>query len=176
MDEIKQIRPEDKLMVRWLEPGAMSIAYDAQSAKLTVRLDSGEEYVDARVTQAFPVTLAGQYVDFSNSKGEAIGMLRSLDGLAEVSRKAVDEALKTRCLIPTVGRILDLREIRPSVIYWQVTTNRGERTFHSESPRESVRYLTSDRIRVTDLAGNQYDVPSLSALDTHSRALLETLI
>lgn len=176
MDETKDKKPEDKLTVKWLESEDLTITYDAVAARLTLHLKSGEEHVDARVIQAFPVSLAGQYVDFSNSKGEAIGMLRSLEKLDEASRKAVNEALRTRCLIPVITGIHDLKEIRPSVIFWRVTTDKGERIFHSESPRESVRFLTLDRIRITDLAGNQYDLPSMSALDAGSRLLLDTLI
>lgn len=169
MSEEKQ---ETGLAVRWLEPPQVKARWEGDSVRLCVSIEGGPEVKDARVTLAFPVTIAGGYVELSDDKGESIGILRSLDGLDAASLAAMRSALHMRYMIPHVGRIVELTEVSPFVLRWRTETDRGDRTFFTESPREAVRYLGSDRIRVSDLAGNHYDIPSLSGLDPQSRDLL----
>ncbi len=170
--------PEDQktesggLTIQWLKPGEVSASWDPTSARLTVAVKGGDEVADASVTLAFPVSRAGRFVEISDSKKESVGMLRSLDGLAPGTRDAIEHALETRYMIPEIESILELGERSPFVLHWRVRTTRGERGFFTESPREAVKYQGPDRIRITDLTGNHYDVPSIPALDPASRALL----
>jgi hypothetical protein len=103
-------------------------------------------------------------------------MLRKLDALAPENRKAIEAALAIRYLIPRVSRIVDITETAAFVLNWKVETDRGPRVFHTESPREAVKYQGPDRIRITDLAGNHYDVPSISELDPASHGKLEAFL
>lgn len=167
---------QSSLAVRWLEPGEVSARWDPASARLTVTISGEEELGDARAALAFPVSHPGEFIDLCNDKNESAGMLRSLKGLEGETRKALEAALEVRYLIPRVERVLDLQEASPFVLRWQVATDRGERVFTTESPREAVRYQSADRIRVTDLAGNHYDFPTLKGLDAASRAILEAYL
>jgi hypothetical protein len=164
------------LAIRWLKPGQVQARWETESARLSVRIDGGEEAVDARAGQAFPMTKRGQFVEIADAKGESLGVLETLDGVDPAARKAIEEALAVRYLIPQIRRIVELSESTTFVLRWTVETNRGDRAFQTESTREAVRYLGPDRIRVTDLAGNQYDVPSLSGLDAASRGILGSFL
>ena len=162
--------------VRWLEPAEVRARWEPEAARLCLRVAGGEELPGVRAALAFPVTHPGKFIDLSDEKGEAVGMLRSLEGLGAESRSAVEAALAARYLIPRVTRVLELAERVPFVLRWRVETDRGEREFFTESPREAVKYLSADRIRVTDLAGNHYDLPAPAELDARSRALLEVFL
>lgn len=162
--------------LRWLEAAELTAVYDAVSACLTIRLKSGEEYRDVRVAQGFPVTDPGSFVDFADSKGEPIGMVRSISAVEPESLNAIRKALEAGCLIPSVSRILDLFEAGPSVLRWKVLTNHGECVFYTESPRESIRFQTPDRVRISDLSDNDFDIVSISALDVESRRLLAIVL
>jgi len=167
---------KSSLAVRWLEPIEVSARWDPQAARLTVTVSGEEEITDARAALAFPVSHPGEFVDLCNAKNESAGMLRSLKGLDDATRQALEAALEVRYLIPRVERVIDLRDTSPFVLRWRVETDRGERTFTTESPREAVKYQSADRIRVTDLAGNHYDFPTLKGLDAASRAILEAYL
>ncbi len=164
------------LAIRWLEPGEVSARWEAASARLAVRLRGEEEVADAAAALAFPVSRPGRFVEFSDSKKQPLGMLRSLEGLEPKTRKAVEKALETRYMIPEIESILEMSERSPFVLRWRVGTTRGERVFFTESPREAVKYQGSGRIRITDLTSNHYDVPSIDALPAESRALLEAYL
>jgi len=56
-----------------------------------------------------------------------------------------------------------------------VLTDRGERAFFTESSREALKRQEPDRLRITDLAGNQYDFPAVSAMDPQSRERLAAI-
>ncbi len=168
--------PAEKSSVRWLEPGEVAARWEPEAARLSVRIAGGEEQFDARAAMAFPVTAPFEYVDLSDSKGEALGMLRSLEKLDAASRAALEAALEVRYLIPQVSKVLALEELKPFLIRWRVATDRGERTFHTESPREAIRYQGADRIRITDLSGNHYDFPAVSKMDAESRERLAGIL
>jgi hypothetical protein len=162
--------------VRWLAPEEVRARWEPDAARLCIRIGGGEEVVDARVALAFPVSAPRKFIDLAGPKSESLGMLRSLEGMDAESRKAITAALEARYLIPQIRRLLELEEVVPLVIRWRVETDRGERTFHTESPREAVRYQDPDGIRVTDLAGNHYDLSAMSELDPASRALLSSIL
>lgn len=164
------------LAVRWLEPSQVKARWEGDSVRLCVSIEARPEVKDAHVTLAFPVTIPGGYVELSNDKGESIGIVRSLDGLDAQSLAALRSALHMRYMIPHVERIVELTEVSPFVLRWRTETDRGDRTFFTESPREAVRYLGADRIRVSDLAGNHYDIRSLAGLDPQSRDLLAAFL
>ncbi len=164
------------LTVRWLQPEQVRARWDADAVRLTLCVGDGPEFLDAGVTLAFPVTEPEGYVELSGGKGESLGILKTLEGLDEGSRRALREALKGRYMIPHVSRIVEVAEVSPFVLKWRVETDRGSGTFFTESPRESVRYLGHDRIRLTDLAGNHYDIRSLVGLDLVSRSILESFL
>jgi hypothetical protein len=162
--------------VRWLDPGEVAATWDPAAARLTVKIGGDEEIADARAALAFPVSAPDRYVDIRDKKNQSVGMLRSLKGVSAESRKAVEAALESRYLIPRVERIISIQETAAFVLNWRVETDRGPRLFHTESPREAVKYQGPDRIRITDMAGNHYDVPSISALDPASRGMLDAYL
>lgn len=176
MSEQGEKKSGDALTIRWLDGAGLSARYDAVGVCLQIALQTGERVEDVSVTQSFPVSRPGDYLEFRDGKGESLGILRSLESLDTASRQAVCSALSGRSVIPQVLSVREIRELGVSVILWKTATDRGERAFHTESPRESIRFLTQDRIRITDLAGNQYDIPSIAALDPASRNRLALLI
>jgi hypothetical protein len=103
-------------------------------------------------------------------------MLRSLNGLDAGSQEAIRAALGARYLTPQIRSVLEVVEISPFVFRWRVETDRGARTFCTESPREAVRYQAADHVRITDLSGASYDITALSALDARSRSALELVL
>jgi len=176
LSEEKKTEEGSELTIRWLEPGEVSASWDPDSARLTVRVSGEEETADASARLAFPVSRPRRFVELADSGKKSVGMLRSLDGLAAGAREAIEKALETRYMIPEVQSVIELGERSPFVLRWRVGTARGERVFFTESPREAVKYQTPDRIRITDLTGNHYDVPSIAALPAESRALLDAYL
>jgi hypothetical protein len=172
----KKTEADSELTIRWLDPGDVTASWDPTSARLTVQVKDEDEAADASATLAFPVSHPKYFVELADSKKRPIGMLRSLEGLSGETREAVHSALEIRYMIPEVQSVLELGERSPFVLRWRVGTSRGERTFHTESPREAVKYQGPDRIRITDLAGNHYDVPSIAGLDPASRGKLDAFL
>ena len=173
--ENKTEMPED-LTIRWLEAGRVQVRWEPRSVRLIVRIDGGEEVADARVALAFPVTHPDGHVEFSNARGESLGIVKSLHGMAPDSLAALRAALSARYMIPLIIRLFELKEVSPFVLRWRVETDRGDNAFFTESPREAVRYLGHDRVRITDLSGNHFDIPSLSGLDAASRTHLSAFL
>jgi hypothetical protein len=163
--------------IRWLKAGELAAEWDAGAARLTVRLRGEDrEFADARPAQAFPVSAPGEMIEISDRKGEPVGVLWSLEDLDEASREALEAALSARYMVPRITGLLDLAETAPFVLRWRASTDRGDRVFYTESTREAIRFHNGDGLRITDLAGDQYELPSIAELDGRSRTLLATVI
>jgi hypothetical protein len=52
----------------------------------------------------------------------------------------------------------------------------GKRVFFTESAGEAIRHLNTDRLRVTDIEGNAYDLLSVVSLDPASRERLSRFL
>jgi len=164
------------ITVRWLKPEHVTARWEPEPARISVRIDNGDEIVDAQVRLALPLSRPGTFVNISNAKNESLGILATLDGLDRDTRNAIESALQMRYMIPVIIQILAIQEHSPFVLRWRVETNLGERQFFTESTRESIRYHDVDRIRITDLAGNQYDITSLAGQCAASRGILDAFL
>jgi len=162
--------------VKWLVPATLRARFDPESSRLQLQLGPDEEIADARAARAFPVSDPGGYIEFTGPDGQPVGMLRALADLEAGSRGAVEAALRGRYLIPRIERVLELAEIAPFVMRWRVRTDRGELRFHTEGSREALRQQEPDYVCITDLAGSQYCIPSVAALDAASRARLAEVL
>jgi Domain of unknown function (DUF1854) len=162
--------------IRWLKPQDVCASWQSDAARLNVKLEGGEEFGDARASQAFPVSAPGEMIELCDAQGETFGVLWSLAELERTTRAALQAALAARYMVPKITAIQALDETAPFVLRWRVSTDRGDRTIFTESSREAIRFQGEDGLRITDLAGDQYDLPSMSEIDARSRAQLATVI
>ncbi len=158
--------------VPWLNPHTICAQWDAEAARLSVQIGDSPTVHDVEVRLAFPLSRPDQFLELTNAKGELLGMLAALGDLEAETERALRAALVSRYMVPRITRIVEVAERSPFVLQWRVETNRGERVFRTESPREAIHYLGSHRLRITDLAGVQYDIPDVSTLDSESRTIL----
>jgi hypothetical protein len=176
LEDEAMIASDTTVGIRWLGPEEVSASWEPEASRLCLKLAEGGEFPDAQVVQAFPVSAPGEMIELSDRKGETVGVLWSLQGLDAESRDALRAALEARYLVPQITRLFELVETAPFVLRWRVLTDRGERSFHTESSREAIRFQTPDDLRITDLAGDQYDLRAMRDLDPVSRSLLSTVI
>jgi hypothetical protein len=156
--------------------GNVRARWDVEASRLSIEVAGRAGCGDARPVRAFPASAPDEMIELSDAKGEPIGVLRRLDELDAGSRAAVEAAFRARYLTPRIERVAELTEVAPFVLRWRVGTDRGERLFYTESSREAVRPQPGEGLRVTDLAGDQYELPAPSRLDPASRALLAAVL
>jgi hypothetical protein len=137
----------------------------------------GEEGAGERVAvfRLFPLSEPEQWISVVDAEGRELGIVRHLRRLDRASQEAVREELRRRYVVAQVRRIVSCTE-RFDMVELVVDTDRGRRRFVARNLREHIKQPTPERILLTDIDGNRYDIPDYGALDAKSRALIERYI
>ncbi len=161
--------PPRPAVLRHLDPATVRITREAGALCVTV---SGEPpYRKARILRVAPLTSPERYFSLRDETDWEIGVLRGLEELDDDSRCLAEAEIARRYVLPRILRIRKSRE-RFEIVEWEVETDRGGRRILTRDLRQSLLEPTPGRCVLTDVDGNRYDVPDISALDEHSRALL----
>jgi hypothetical protein len=128
-----------------------------------------------KLVWARPVSGQGQEVSLLDDKKKEVLMLLNLDALEPASRKIAEDELGCRYLMPRITRVLRTHA-HVGTRYWQVETDHGPRYFVIRNPNRDVVWVTNDRVVLRDPLGNRFEIASLNALDTASRAEVDKVI
>ncbi len=171
--EIKPtLPPPSKLSteLRFLEPSA--VQFHRNGNRLQMRQGTEGDWQDVNPVRLFPLSEPDKWISLVDDDGEEIGILQSLKELPQESRRCLEDELRRRYLVPRIHRILACRD-RFDLVEWTVETDRGRVTFQTRNLREQVREPLPNRLTLTDVEGNRYDVLDVDALDPQSRRMLE---
>lgn len=122
----------------------------------------------------FPWSHPNAFVSICDKEGKELLLLESLDQLAESSREALLRALAERRFVLEVKSIQSVRE-EGDLRVWNVLTQEGERKFLTKLD-QWPQALSDERVLITDVAGDIYEVKNLAQLDKRSQKLLWALV
>lgn len=139
-----------------------------------LEIDGDRCILDAIVRRAFPLSRPTEFLSLQDGGGKEIGVLRSLEGLDNESRKLIEHELDRRYFTP---EILQLRALKQEGGMWtfDVVTSRGATQFYVRNWRDSSHEVSPGRFVIQSVDGQRFEVPNFDALDTRSQALIEQL-
>lgn len=105
----------------------------------------------------------------------AIGLLVNLPGLKEDARAVLLDHYLRYNLTTRILTIVALSHQFGSA-FWDVETEKGHRQFVIRGTTEHVRWLSDDRILITDVNGNRFEITSITGLDRRSQDLLHLIL
>ena len=159
--------------LRYLDP--VQVRFTREGARIDVRVDGGSPVANISVFRAFPLSAPDRYLSIRNEKNEEIGLLAEPDRLDPSSREIVADELRRRYVLPVVLRVIRIRE-RFEILECEVETDRGICRFSIRNLRENLLRPQPNRLILTDVDDNRFDIPDLRALPLASQAqLLEHL-
>ncbi len=171
--EIKPtLPPPSKLSTELRFLDSSSVHFRRNGNRLQMRQDAESAWQEVNLVRLFPLSEPDKWISLVDQEGKEIGILQNLVGLSPESREHVEEVLRRRYLVPRIHRILACRD-RFDLVEWTVETDRGRVTFQTRNLREQVREPLPNRLTLTDVEGNRYDVLDVNALDPQSRRMLE---
>ena len=129
------------------------------------------------LSRAFPFDKPFEYISVLDGDGREVGCIRSLD---EDFDQAVTDRLKRELeeayYCPVIRRILSVKTQR-GVSHWQVECDFGETSFSLRDAYADMRKLEEqnggERLLITDIHGNRYEIPDTRALDRQSYRRIE---
>lgn len=141
---------------------------------LRIEIEGDRCILDAIIRRAFPLTKPTEFLSIQDAGGGEVGVLRSLDGLDNESRKLIEHELDRRYFTP---EILQLRALKQEGGMWtfDVVTSRGATEFYVRNWRDSSHEVSPGRFVIQSVDGQRFEVPNFDALDTRSQTLIEQL-
>lgn len=134
----------------------------------------GVAHVGVVPVRAFPVSAPEDGLSLVDVDGHERAWIARLGDLPAETQEAVQRGLREREFMPIIQRLRQVSSFAmPST--WSVDTDRGafELVLKGE---EDIRRLTGSTLLVADSHGVQFLIRDVSALDRHSRKLLDRFL
>lgn len=126
------------------------------------------------VVRAYPVTAPEQGVAVVDAEGHELAWFDRLEQTPGELQQSLRQALAEREFLPEILRLVSVSSmVTPST--WTVETDRGLTRLLLKG-EEDIRRLTGKVLLVNDAEGVQYLIRDLSAMDRHSRKLLDRFL
>ena len=104
-----------------------------------------------------------------------IGIITNISVFNESQQKYLVNELNRKYFIPVIESINSVKE-KYGFSYWETNTNIGKIKFTVHDAFRNILKINEDRIMVTDVNGNRYEVVSLNALDRKSFRRIELFL
>jgi len=104
-----------------------------------------------------------------------IGIITNVNVFDEIQQKYITDELNRKYFIPIIEIINSVKE-KYGFSYWDVKTNIGKIKFTVHDAYRNILKITEDRIMVTDVNGNRYEIVSLNGMDRQSFRKIELFL
>lgn len=140
----------------------------------TLTLSDGTLHTAVVAVRAFPVSDAQGGAALMDGEGHELVWVEQISQLDEPLRARLLQALNEREFLPEILQLQAVSSFAtPST--WTVQTNRGTTQFLLKG-EEDIRRLTGTVLLINDAHGVQYMIRDLTAMDRHSRKLLDRFL
>ncbi len=149
-----------------------------ESGTLDLTREDGSVVENVHCIPLFPLSAGESYISVAFRKGselEEIGVIRHVRDLPSEQQKLVREDIRFRYFVP---EITDVKKVQRSIGSWEfeVTTDRGERTFILRHRRENIRVKDNGQIMITDVEKCRYRIPDRGKLSSRAMAELDKVL
>lgn len=135
----------------------------------------GEVHEGITPVRAFPLSAPDEGISLVGPQGRELAWVPRLSALPEPLRGLLADELAGREFMPTVRRLLSVSTFStPST--WTVETDQGTTTLVLKVEEDIRRLPERGRLLITSGHGIVFLVPDMTALDRHSKRLLERFL
>ncbi|WP_396430381.1 DUF1854 domain-containing protein [Limnohabitans sp.] len=139
-----------------------------------LQMPDGTRHVPVMALRAYPVSAPDAGVALMDADGNEIVWIEALAQLDPPLRSQVLQALNEREFLPEIIQLTDVSSFATPCT-WSVVTDRGVTQFLLKG-EEDIRRLTGTVLLVNDVNGVQFMIRDLTAMDKHSRKLLDRFL
>ena len=142
--------------------------------RLVLTTADGTQHEAVVPVRAYPISAPDQMVSLMGADGHELAWLDSLDELDADARALVEEELRRREFMPEIKRLFGVSSFAtPST--WDIETDRGRASLQLKG-EEDIRRMGGGVMLIADAHGVQFMIRDVSALDRHSRKLLDRFL
>lgn len=141
----------------------------APDGTLRVVLDGDRCALRVEARYAFALSHPEEHIVLRDGADKEVGVVRSLDELAEPAQGWLRAQLERRYFLPQITAIHAITERFGSSV-WDVDTDRGPALVSTRQMNEALYEIEPGRFLLTDTENTRYEIKDISALDEKSRA------
>jgi hypothetical protein len=142
--------------------------------RLVLTTADGTQHEAVVPVRAYPISAPDHMVSLMGADGHELAWLDSLDELDADARALVEEELRRREFMPEIKRLFGVSSFAtPST--WDIDTDRGRAQLQLKG-EEDIRRMGGGVMLIADAHGVQFMIRDVSALDRHSRKLLDRFL
>ncbi len=168
----------DVVSILYLTPDNAAIA--AKNEFLTLTLTAPDENGETKTTEydriflhrAFPFDHPESYISVQDTDKNEIGMIADLSVFSAETADLMRQELNRKYYAPVLTAIHNVKD-KYGYAYCTAETAEGEITFTLKDAARSILKVDEKRVIITDVDGNRYNIPDLSALDRRSYKKIE---
>jgi len=143
--------------------------------RLVMTLADGTAHEGVMPVRAFPIAAPAEGLSLVGTHGHELLWIDRLDQLPAPARRLIEEELAVREFVPTIEKIVTVSSFStPST--WQVETDRGPASLILKAEEDIRRLGGRTHLLIAGGDGVQFRVKDTTALDRHSRRLLERFL
>ncbi|MBU0746300.1 MAG: DUF1854 domain-containing protein [Gammaproteobacteria bacterium] len=143
--------------------------------RLVATLSDGTVHEGVTPVRAFPIAAPADGLSLVGPDGHELLWIPRLDQVAGPLRQLIEEELDVREFVPTIQKIVAVSSFStPST--WEVDTDRGPARLVLKAEEDIRRLGGRTHLLIAGGDGVQFRVRDTTALDRHSRRLLERFL
>ncbi|MCW5232818.1 cyanophycin metabolism-associated DUF1854 family protein [Verminephrobacter eiseniae] len=155
-------------------PPAFTLARNPHG-RLVLTFADGTAHEGVTPVRAFPIAAPTQGLALLGQDGHELLWIARLDQLAAPVRAQIEQALALREFVPVIEKILTVSSFAtPST--WEVETDRGLTRLVLKAEEDIRRLGARTQLLIASGDGLQFCIEDSTALDRHSRRLLERFL
>ena len=137
----------------------------------------GKVYQNVKVVRLFPFTDADKYLSIreNNERAREIGIIEDLSAMPEKTREILKEQLNLNYFTPVIQKIYNIKD-EYGYAYFHVLTDKGECKFAINMASNAVTKLSDDRLIISDLDENRFEIRDVNALTMKERRRLDLFL
>ncbi|MGM9658863.1 MAG: DUF1854 domain-containing protein [Eubacteriales bacterium] len=122
--------------------------------------------------RAFPYDMPEKYISVLDKDGKEYGMIRSIDDFGEDVRELLRAELSRKYYAPVITKINSLTQ-KFGYTYWEADTDVGKVSFAMHDTFRNIAKVGGNRLMLTDVDGNRFEIKDYLALDRKSFRRIE---
>ena len=134
-------------------------------------------YENVKVVRLFPFTDADRFISIreGNERGREIGIIEDLNAMPAETVKLINEQLALNYFTPVIQKIYDIKD-EYGYAYFHVLTDKGECRFAINMASNAVTKLSDDRLIISDLDENRFEIRDVNALTMKEKRKLDLFL
>ena len=132
---------------------------------------NGHSYIGVHPVRAFPITAPSAGIGIMDQSGKEVFWYPDVAVIPSAELQLIEEELAAREFMPVIERIIKVSTFAtPSI--WDIETDRGPTRIRLKG-EEDIRRIAGNTLLIADSNGLQFLIKDSTALDKHSKKLLD---